>query len=127
MTPEVQQLIADLIMKGPDAPHMKKMTAATSAGKLTMTMSTKTQPHQKSAMVTIPDPSQIISIDNDKPMLTVNVTVMTTSILDMAMMEEDKSLRTKQLHIMQESVDKLLQGCRSEQDLQERITKLTSE
>ncbi len=43
------------------------------------------------------------------------------------MIEDDDSLRTKQLHLMQESVDKLLQGCRSEQDLQEKIAKLTSE
>ena len=49
------------------------------------------------------------------------------SILDTAMMEEDKSLRSKQLCLMQESIDKLLQGCGLEQDLQEKITKLTSE
>ena len=127
MTPEVQQLVTDLIMKAPNAPHTKKMTAETSAGKQTMIMSTKTQPCQKSAMVIIPDPSQIIIINDDEPMLTTNVTAMTMSILDMAMMEEDESLRTKQLCIMQESVDKLLQGCGSEQDLQEKITKLTSE
>ena len=126
-TPEVQQLIADLIIKGPDTPHVKKMTAVTSAGKPTATMSTKTQPCQKTAMVTIPDPSQIISIDDDEPTLTMNVTVMTMSILDTVMMEEDKSLRTKQLHIMQESINKLLQGYGSEQDLQEKITRLTSE
>ena len=110
MTPEVQQLIADLIMKGPDMPHIKKMMAATSSGKLTMTMSTKTQPCQKTAMVTIPDLLQIISINGDELMLTVNVTIMTMSILDTAMIEEDKSLKTKQLCIMQESVNKLLQG-----------------
>ena len=40
MTPEVQQLIADLIMRGPDAPHMKKMMAVTSTGKLTAAVST---------------------------------------------------------------------------------------
>ncbi len=49
------------------------------------------------------------------------------SILDTVMMEEDESLRTKQICIMQESMDKLLQGCRSEQDLQEKITTLTTE
>ncbi len=128
ITPEVQQLVADLIMKGPDMPHMKKMTAATSAGKLTATMSTKTQLCQKSAMVTIPDLLQIISIDDDdEPTLTMNVTTMIRSILDTAMMEEDESPKSKQLHLMQESIDKLLQGCGSEQDLQEKITKLTLE
>ena len=123
MTPEVQQLVADLIMKGPDAPHVKTLTAATSAGKptiamgttkVTATMSTRTQPQQKTAMVTISDPLQIISIDDDEPMLTMNITVMTMSILDTAMMEEDELLRTKQMHIMQESMDKLLQGHGSE-------------
>ncbi len=49
------------------------------------------------------------------------------SVLDTAMMEDDKSLRTKQFHLMQESVDKLLQGHGLEQDLQEKIAKLTSE
>ncbi len=78
-------------------------------------------------MVTAPDLLQVISIDDDEPMLTSNVIVMTTSILDTAMMEEDELLRTKQIHIMQESVDKLLQGCGLEQDLQETITMLTSE
>ncbi len=95
--------------------------------KVAVTMSTKTQSWQKTAMVTIPDPSQVISIDDDEPTLTSNVTVMTTSILDTAMMEEDKSLRTKQIHIMQESMDKLLQEYGLEQDLQEKITTLTSE
>ena len=117
-------------------PHTKKTMAVTSTGKLTSamgttkvtaTMSTRTQPHQKTAMVTIPDPSQIISIDDDKPTLTTDVTATTTSVLDTAMMEEDESLRTKQLCIMQESIDKLLQGCGLEQDLQEKITKLTLE
>ena len=135
MTPEVQQLVADLIMKEPDVPHVKKMMAVTSAGKLTAVtgttkvtamMSTRTQPWQKTAMVTIPDPLQIISINDDKPTLTMNVTAMTMSILDTVMMEEDESLRTKQLRIMQESINKLLQDG-SEQDLQEKITKLTSE
>ena len=136
MTPEVQQLVADLIMRGPDVPHTKKMTAVTSTGKPTMaasttkvtaTTSTGTQPCQKTAMVAVPDPLQIISINDDEPTLTTDVTTTTMSVLDTAMMEDDKSPRTKQLHIMQESVDKLLQGCRSELDLQEKITKLTSE
>ena len=123
MTPEVQQLIADLITRGPDMPHMKKMMAVTSTGKLitaasmtkiTAMMSTGTQPHQKPAMVTAPDLLQIISIDNDETTLTTDVTPMTMSVLDTAMMEDDESLRTKQLCLMQESVDKLLQGCRLE-------------
>ncbi len=135
-TPEVQQLVADLIMRGPDAPHTKKMMAATSTGKptvaasttkITAMMSTGIQPHQKPAMVTAPDPLQIISIDDDEPTLITDVTPMTTSVLDTAMMEDDESLRTKQLHLMQESVDKLLQGHGLEQDLQEKIIKLTSE
>ena len=50
-----------------------------------------------------------------------------TSILDTAMMEEDKLLKSKQLRLMQESIDKLLQGHGSEQDLQEKITRLTLE
>ncbi len=84
MTPEVQQLIADLIMRGPDTPHTKKSTAATSTGqpttassmtKITASMSTGTQLHQKSAMVTIPDLLQIISIDDDEPTPTMDVTV----------------------------------------------------
>ena len=79
------------------------------------------------ATATTLDPMQVINIDNDEPTLTSSVTAMTMSILDTAMMEEDESLRSKQMHIMQESVDKLLQGCRLEQDLQERITTLTSE
>ncbi len=116
-TPEVQQLIADLIMKGPDLPHTKKMTAVTSAGKLAVTMSTKTQPYQKSATVTIPDLSQIISIDDDKPIPTMDITTTMTSVLDTAMIEEDESPKSKQLCLMQESVNKLLQGCGSEQDL----------
>ncbi len=95
MTPEVQQLVADLIMKGPDALHMTKTMAVTGAGKPTTTMSTKTQPCQKTATVTIPDPSQIISINDDEPMQAANVTMMTMSILDTAMMEEDEILRTK--------------------------------
>ena len=135
MTPEVQQLIADLIMRGPDAPHTKKTMAVTSTGKLTVASSTTkmtamtstgTQPHQKLAMVTAPDPLQIISINDDEPTLTTDVTPM-MSVLDTAMMEDDESLRTKQLCLMQESTDKLLQGHRSEQDLQEKIAKLTSE
>ena len=136
MTPEVQQLIADLIMRGPDTPHMKKLMAVTSAGQLTVAtdmtkitalMSTGTQLHQKPAMVTVPDPLQIISINNDEPTLTTDVTPMVMSILDTMMMEEDESLRTKQLCLMQESIDKLLQGHGSEQDLQEKVAKLTSE
>ncbi len=118
-TPEVQQLVADLIMKGPDMSHARKPMTATSAGKPTVamgmtkvaaTMSTKTQPWQKTAMVTAPDPLQVISIDDDEPTLTSNVTAMTMSILDTAMMEEDKSPRTKQIRIMQESIDKLFKG-----------------
>ena len=136
MTPEVQQLTADLIMRGPDVPHMKKMTAVTSTGKptvaasttkVTATTSTGTQPCQKTATVTVPDPSQIISINDDEPTLTTDVTTTTMSVLDTVMMEDDESPRTKQLHIMQESIDKLLQGHRLEQDLQEKIIKLTSE
>ncbi len=136
MTPEVQQLIADLIMRGPDAPHTKKSMAATSAGqlttavsmtKITASMSTGTQPQQKPAMVTVPDPSQIISINDNEPTLTTDVTPMVTSVLDTMMMEDDESLRTKQLCLMQESIDKLLQGCGSEQDLQEKVAKLISE
>ena len=127
MTPEVQQLVADLIMKGPDLPHTKKMTAVISAGKPAATMSTKTQPCQKSAMVTIPDPSQIISIDDDKPTPIMDITTTMMSVLDMAMMEEDESLKSKQLCLIQESIDKLLQGHGSEQGLQEKITRLTSE
>ncbi len=82
MTPEVQQLIADLIMRGPDVPHTKKSMAVTSTGqptvaasmtKITALMSTGTQPHQKPATVTAPDPSQIISINDDKPTLTTDV------------------------------------------------------
>ncbi len=135
MTPEVQQLIADLIMRGPDMPHTKKSTAVTSTGQLTMatsttkittSMSTGTQLHQKAAMVTIPDPSQIISINDDEPTLTTDATPMVMSVLDTAMMEDDESMRTKQFHLMQESINKLLQGHRSEQDLQEKIAKLTS-
>ena len=133
---EVQQLVADLIKKGPNAPCAGKLVTATSAGRLTAamsmgkaaaTMSTKIQSEQKMATVTAPDPSQVISIDDDKPMLTSNVTAITTSILDTVMMEEDESPRSKQMPIMQESVDKLLQGCRSQQDLQEKITMLTLE
>ncbi len=60
-------------------------------------------------------------------MLTLNVTAMTASILDTAIMEEEESPRMKQIFMVQELVDKLLQGCRSEQDLQEKITILTSE
>ena len=78
-------------------------------------------------MVTVPDPLQIISIDEDEPTLTTDVTMTTTGVLDTAMMEDKESLRTKQLCIMQESIDKLLQEHGSEQDLQEKITKLTSE
>ncbi len=95
--------------------------------KVVATMSTKTQPWQKTATATAPDLSQVISIDDDEPTLTLNVTVTITSILDTAMIEEDESLRSKQIHIMQESVDKLLQGCRSEQDLQGKIAMLTLE
>ena len=136
MTPEVQQLIADLIMRGPDVQHTKKSMAATSTGqptaavsmtKITASMSTGTQLSQKPAMVTVPDPSQIISIDDDEPTLTTDVTPMAMSVLDTAMMEEDESPRTKQLHLMQESINKLLQGHGSEQDLQEKVAKLTSE
>ena len=79
------------------------------------------------ATATTPDPMQVINIDDDEPMLTSNVTATTMSILDTAMMEEDESLRSKQICIMQESVNKLLQGCGSEQDLQEKITMLTLE
>ena len=60
---------------------------------------------------------QVISIDDDEPMLTSNVTAMTMSILDTAIVQEDESLRSKQMRIMQESVDKLLQGHGSKQDL----------
>ncbi len=135
-TPEVQQLVADLIMKGPNTPCAGKLVTMTSTGRLTSAMgtakvaattSTKTQPWQKTATATTPDPLQVISIDDDEPMLTSNVTAMTMSILDTVIMEEDESPRTKQIHIMQESVDKLLQGCRLEQDLQEKITTLTLE
>ena len=103
-----------------------KPTAAASMTKTTAT-STGTQPCQKPATVTAPDPLQIISIDDDEPTLTTDVTLTMMSVLDTVMMEDDESLRTKQLCLMQESIDKLLQGCRSEQDLQEKITKLTSE
>ena len=77
-------------------------------------------------MVTVPDLMQIISINDDKPTLTTDVTMTTMSVLDTVMMEDDESPRSKQLCLMQESVDKLLQGHGSEQDLQEKITKLTS-
>ncbi len=76
------------------------------------------------ATVPAPDLMQVISIDNNEPTLTSDVTVA-MSILDTAMVEEDESLRSRQVHIMQESIDKLLKGHRSEQDLQEKIAMLT--
>ncbi len=124
--PKVQQLVADLIQKGPDAPCTGKLAAAISAGrptaamrmgKVAATTSTKIQPQQKMATATTPDLTQVISIDDDEPMLTSNVTAMTMSILDTAIVQEDESLRSKQMRIMQESVDKLLQGHGSKQDL----------
>ena len=80
------------------------------------------------ATATTLNPMQVINIDDDDELiLTSNVTAMTMSILDTAMMEEDESPRSRQMCVMQESVDKLLQGCGLEQDLQEKITALTSE
>ena len=40
-------------------------------------------------MVTAPDPLQIISINDDEPTLTTDVTPMTTNVLDTAMIEDD--------------------------------------
>ncbi len=62
----------------------------------------------------------------DEPMLTSDVTAA-MSILDTAMVEEDELPRLRQVCVMQESVNKLLKGCRLEQDLQEKIAMLTSE
>ncbi len=136
MTPEVQQLVAHLIQKGPDALHAGKLvvvtfpagpSAATSAAKPTPSMTTTAQPRLKPAAVTTIEPLFVISIEDNEPMLTSNVTTTTASILDTAMMEEEESPKMKQICMVQELVDKLLQGHRSEQDLQEKITMLTSE
>ena len=79
------------------------------------------------ATATAAEPLLIINIKDDEPMLTSNVTTATVSILDTAMMEEEELPRTKQICMVQELVDKLLQGHGSEQDLQEKIATLTSE
>ncbi len=136
MTTEVQQLVAHLIQKGPDALCAGKLVVATgpagpsaamSAAKPTSSMSTTAQPQLKTAIVTTTEPPLVINIDDNKPTLTLNVTTTMASILDTAMMEEEELPRMKQICMVQESVDKLLQGCGSEQDLQEKIAMLTSE
>ena len=89
--------------------------------------STTAQPQSKTATATAAEPLIIISIDDDEPTLTSNMTTATVSILNTAMMEEEESPRMKQICMVQELVDKLLQGHGSEQDLQKKIATLTSE
>ena len=136
MTPEVQQLVAHLMQKGPDAPSTGKLMVMTGPTGASMTMgmakpthsvSTTAQLQLKMATAATEGPLIIINIEDDEPTLTLNVTTTTTSILDTAMMEEEESLRMKQICMVQESVDKLLLGHGSEQDLQEKIAMLTSE
>ncbi len=117
MTPEVLQLVAHLIQKGPDALCAGKPvvaispagpSAVMSTAKPTCSTSTTVQPWLKTATVTTTEPLFVISIEDDEPMLTLNVTTTTASILDTAMMEEEESLRMKQICMVQELVDKLL-------------------
>ncbi len=136
MIPEVQQLVAHLIQKGSDALHAGKpmvmtspagTSAATGMAKPIPLVSTTAQLWSRTATATAAEPPIIISIDDNEPMLTSNVTTTTVSIFNTVMMEEEELLRMKQICMVQESVHKLLQGCRSEQDLQEKIATLTSE
>ncbi len=130
-TPEVQQLVANLIQKGPDPPHTGGSVSTVSAGKLTPAMNTRkpkaaagtgkltatpstgkpqvavsigkptvmtstkpAQPQQAAIKpVTTPDPSQVISIDDDdNPMPTPDMTATTAGVLDTAVVEEEELL-----------------------------------
>ena len=90
MTPEVQQLGKLMVATGPAG-----TSVATGMAKPTPLVSTTAQPQLKMATATAAEPLIIISIDDNEPMLTSNVTTATMSILDTAMMEEEESLRMK--------------------------------